>query len=151
MDQPAPATGRFDGAAFLFPMRVYFEDTDVMGIVYYANYLKWFERARWEMLRALGVDLLGSQERGDGAYAVTEANLKYRGSARLDDSIIIRSTADEIRAASVLVRQQAWRGDELLVEGALRVGFISPEGRPIRQPDEWRAAFSKLLPAKDPA
>ena len=142
---PIPAQGRFEGTRFLFPLRVYFEDTDTMGIVYYPNYLKWFERARWEMLRAAGVDLLASQSDGRGAYAVSEVQIKYHRSARLDDAVTVISELVELRASSVLVQQKAMREDELLASARLRVAFISPEGRPRRQPRDWMQIFEPLL------
>ena len=149
METLTPAIGRFEGTRFLFPLRVYFEDTDVMGIVYYPNYLKWFERARWEMLRAAGVDLLASQDDGRGAYAVSEVAIKYHRSARLDDAVTVVSEVTELRASNVLVKQMAMRGDELLASASLRVVFIGPQGRPRRQPKEWMRIFEPLL-SKDP-
>ncbi|MGX7896963.1 YbgC/FadM family acyl-CoA thioesterase [Tsuneonella sp. HG222] len=147
---PPPASGTIDGKRFLFPLRVYFEDTDVMGIVYYPNYLKWFERARWEMLRAVGVDLKGSQEAGQGGYAVAALDIRYHRSAKLDDSIVVESRVSEIRAGSVLVAQTALRDGEPIASANLHVVFIGPDGRPRRQPREWIAAFEPFL-SKDPA
>ena len=142
---PLPSSGTIDGTSFLFPLRVYFEDTDVMGIVYYPNYLKWFERARWEMLRAAGVDLLRSQEEGRGGYAVASVNIRYLRPAKLDDAIVVESTVTEIRASSVMVRQTARRDGQPLATADLHVAFIGPEGRPRRQPREWIAAFEPFL------
>ena len=142
---PLPSSGTIDGTSFLFPLRVYFEDTDVMGIVYYPNYLKWFERARWEMLRAAGVDLLRSQEEGRGGYAVASVNIRYLRPAKLDDAIVVESTVTEIRASSVMVRQTAKRDGQQLATADLHVVFIGPEGRPRRQPREWIAAFEPFL------
>ncbi len=144
-DGPHPSSGMIDGTTFRFPLRVYFEDTDVMGIVYYPNYLKWFERARWEMLRAVGVDLLASQEEGRGGYAVASVNVRYLRPAKLDDAIVVESTVTEIRASSVMVRQVAKRDGEPLAAADLHVVFIGPEGRPRRQPREWMAAFEPFL------
>lgn len=142
---PLPSSGTIDGTSFLFPLRVYFEDTDVMGIVYYPNYLKWFERARWEMLRAAGVDLLRSQEEGRGGYAVASVNIRYLRPAKLDDAIVVESTVTEIRASSVMVRQTARRDGQPLATADLHVVFIGPEGRPRRQPREWISAFEPFL------
>ena len=142
---PLPSSGTIDGTSFLVPLRVYFEDTDVMGIVYYPNYLKWFERARWEMLRAAGVDLLRSQEEGRGGYAVASVNIRYLRPAKLDDAIVVESTVTEIRASSVMVRQTARRDGQPLATADLHVVFIGPEGRPRRQPREWIAAFEPFL------
>jgi len=142
---PLPASGVIDAKRFLYPLRVYFEDTDVMGIVYYPNYLKWFERARWEMLRAVGVDLRSSQEQGQGGYAVAAVDIRYLRSAKLDDAIVVESRLAAIRASSVTVRQAALRNGEPLATAQLQVVFIGPEGRPRRQPKEWIEAFEPFL------
>ncbi len=140
-----PPSGRIEGPLHLFPVRAYFEDTDLSGVVYHANYLKWFERARSDLLRVLGVDQRAAQEAGEGVYAVADLAIRYFAPARLDDAITIRSRALELGAASVRLLQQAWREDLLLAEMNVRVGFITPEGRPRRQPQAWREAFSPLL------
>jgi acyl-CoA thioester hydrolase len=151
VNAPLPPSGLFQGPLHLFPVRVYYEDTDLSGIVYHANYLRWFERARSDMLRLLGIDQRAAVEAGEGHYAVAEINIRYLASARLDDALVIVTEAVEIHRASVRVRQRALRGGNLLAEAAVRVGFISPDGRPQRQPSAWRAAFDPLLTAKDPA
>ena len=148
---PQPPSGLFQGPLHLFPVRVYYEDTDLSGIVYHANYLRWFERARSEMLRLLGIDQRAAVEAGEGNYAVAEIAIRYIAPARLDDALIVATDTEELRAASVRLRQRALRGGNLLAEAAVRVGFISPEGRPRRQPSAWRAAFDTLFSAKDPA
>ena len=148
---PQPPSGLFQGRLHLFPARVYYEDTDLTGIVYHANYLRWFERARSDLLRLLGIDQRAAVEAGEGAYAVAEINLRYLAPAKLDDALVIVTEATELRAASVRVRQRALRDGNLLAQATVRVGFISPDGRPRRQPSAWRAAFDPLLSAKDPA
>jgi acyl-CoA thioester hydrolase len=148
---PQPASGRFQGPLHLFPVRVYYEDTDLTGLVYHANYLRWFERARSDMLRLLGVDQRAAVEAGEGNYAVAEITIRYLAPARLDDDLVVATSTEELGAASVRMRQRALRGEELLAEAAVRVGFISPEGRPRRQPSAWRTAFDTFFSAKDPA
>jgi len=140
-----PHSGRFDGPRHLFAVRVYYEDTDLSGIVYHANYLRWFERARSDMLRLLGVDQRAAMEAGEGVYSVADLTIRYRAPARLDDAVTIETQALELGAASVRLRQRALREGELLAEAEIRVGFISPEGRPQRQPIAWREAFASLL------
>ena len=148
---PPPPCGRFDGALHLFPVRVYYEDTDVSGLVYHANYLRWFERARSDLLCLLGIEQRAAIETGEGHYAVADLSIRYLAPARLDDAVTIATTAQELGAASVRLRQRALKGDDLLAEAAVRVGFIAPDGRPRRQPAAWRAAFEHLLIAKDAA
>jgi acyl-CoA thioester hydrolase len=141
---PQPPSGHFEGPQHFFPVRVYYEDTDLSGIVYHANYLRWMERARSDMLRLLDIDQRAAIEAGEGAYAVARADIRYLAPARLDDVLIVRSRASELRAASVRIEQCVMRGGDMLAEAHIRVGFISPEGRPKRQPAEWREAFQEL-------
>ena len=146
-----PPGGRLDGTAHYFPVRVYYEDTDLSGVVYHANYLKWFERARSDLLRLLGIDQRAGQEAGEGTYAVAELTIRYAAPARLDDTVIVESRATELRAASCRLHQRAFRGAELLAEAHLRVGFVGADGRPRRQPDAWRSAFANLMEDKTAA
>ena len=148
---PAPPSGTFRGPLHLFPLRVYYEDTDVSGVVYHANYLRWFERARSDLLRLLGIDQRAAAESGEGTYTVAELSIRYLAPARLDDAVTIATAATELGAASVRLRQRALRDDQLLADASVRVGFISPDGRPRRQPSAWRAAFESLQSAKDAA
>ena len=144
-ERPNPPDGVINGDTHLYAVRAYYEDTDLSGIVYHANYLRWFERARSDLLRRLEIDQRAAIEEGGGAYAVSEINLKYLRPAKLDDDIIIHTRCTELKAASCRMHQKAFRGDELLAEAHLRVGFVSPNGRPIRQPEEWRAAFARFV------
>lgn len=145
MSHPSPPDGVIDGARHFYAVRVYYEDTDLSGIVYHANYLRWFERARSDLLRRLGIDQRAAVEAGEGAYAVSELALRYLRPARLDDDVVIETRCTEMGAASCRMAQRATRGGELLVEAALRVGFVAPDGRPRRQPAEWRAAFTQFM------
>ena len=143
-----PPSGLFDGPLHVFPVRVYYEDTDLSGLVYHANYLRWFERARSDMLRLLGIDQRTAAEAGEGTYAVADLTIRYLAPARLDDVVTIATEAAELRAASVRLRQRALRERDLLAEANIRVGFIGPDGRPRRQPAAWRAAFDSFFPVK---
>jgi acyl-CoA thioester hydrolase len=146
---PEPSSGCFDGPVHRFAVRVYFEDTDLSGVVYHANYLRWFERARSDMLRLLGIDQRAAQEAGEGAYAVADLAIRYLAPARLDDAVLIESRAEDLRAASCRMHQRALRDGVLLSEARLRVGFVSPSGRPRRQPDAWRQAFATVAIAPE--
>jgi acyl-CoA thioester hydrolase len=144
-DGPKPADGVMRGTAHLFPLRVYFEDTDVAGIVYYANYLRFIERARSDMLRLIGVDQRGAIEGGEGVYAVAEISVKYRAPARLGDDLVVSTEIEAVRAASVLIHQRVMRGDQILADARVTAAFLTPDGRPRRQPSEWVEAFERLL------
>lgn len=142
LDQPY--RGGFVGPEHRFALTVYFEDTDTAGIVYYANYLKFMERARSDMLRAAEVDQRGALEAGTGVYAVAEAHVRYLRPAKLGDDLVIVSTLDEVRAASVRIHQRVMRGDELCAEGRITAAFLTPDGRPTRQPREWVGRFEDI-------
>jgi acyl-CoA thioester hydrolase len=142
---PPPPSGTLDGTTHRFPLRVYFEDTDLTGVIYHANYLKWFERARTELLRLLDIEQRGTQESGGGAYAVADLSVRYLAPARLDDVIVIESRPVEIGAASCRLAQRAFCGETLVAEAQYRVGFVGPDGRPRRQPEAWRAAFARMM------
>ncbi|MEO6093775.1 MAG: YbgC/FadM family acyl-CoA thioesterase [Novosphingobium sp.] len=146
---PEPSGGSFDGSLHRFALRVYYEDTDLSGAVYHANYLRWFERARSDMLRLLGIDQRTAFESGEGSYAVADLSIRYLAPARLDDAVLIESRAEEVRAASCRLRQRALRAgtppNTLLAEALVRVGFIGRDGRPRRQPEPWRRAFASLV------
>ena len=146
---PAPPSGTFRGPLHLFPLRVYYEDTDLTGLVYHANYLRWFERARSDLLRLLEIDQRAAVEAGEGAYAVADLSIRYLRPAKLDDDITIETRCTELRAASCRMHQRALRGDDLLAEATLRVGFVAPDGRPRRQPQDWRNAFQTLLSTEE--
>jgi acyl-CoA thioester hydrolase len=149
LDQPY--RGGFVGAEHRFALTVYFEDTDTAGIVYYANYLKFMERARSDMLRAAGIDQRAALEAATGVYAVAEANVRYLRPAKLGDDLVIRSTIDTVRAASVIIHQRVMRGDEQLAEGRITAAFLTVDGRPTRQPKDWTEIFQRIMTTKDDA
>ncbi|RIV85709.1 YbgC/FadM family acyl-CoA thioesterase [Aurantiacibacter zhengii] len=139
-----PPSGQIEGATHYYPVRVFFEDTDLSGIAYHANYLKWCERARSDLLRVLGIDQRAAFEAGEGVYAVSEAQIKWRRPARFDDELVIETRALELRAASARMEQKVMRGEELLAQVDIVAAFVTPAGRPRRQPEEWRRAFEKF-------
>jgi acyl-CoA thioester hydrolase len=143
-----PYEGAFIGATHRFALRVYFEDTDVAGVVYYANYLKYMERARSDMLRAVGVDQRAAIESNEGVYVVAEAHIKYRASAKLDDALLVLSEIREVRAASCVIHQRVMRGAELLADAIITAAFLA-NGRPKRQPLAWVEAFRRLQKEDD--
>ncbi len=124
-------------APFRHTLRVYWEDTDAGGVVFYANYLKFFERARTEWLRHLGVGQQALREATGAIFVVTETQLRYHAPARLDDSLDVTVALRQRGSASMRLAQQAWRGSTLLAEGDIRIGCVD-EGtfRPRRIPTE---------------
>lgn len=143
-----PSAGRFVGREHHLPVRIYFEDTDHSGLVYHANYLRYMERARSDMLRVAGIDQRLAFDDGDGVYAVSELTIKYRKPARYDDALLVVSTVEHLGAATVVIHQRVMLLDETLTDATVVAAFLSREGRPKRQPAHWRAAFEALLPSK---
>ena len=139
-----PYRGGFAGHAHHFALTVYFEDTDAYGIVYYANYLKFMERARSDFVRAVGVDQASELRASGSAYAVVEVDIKYRKPARLGDDLLIVSTVDQVRASSVLIHQRVMRGEEQLTDARVTAAFLDGEGRPRRQPKDWVEKFNAI-------
>jgi len=130
-------------AAFSVPIRVYWEDTDAAGIVFYANYLKYFERARTEWLRGFG---FGQEElRSDGvAFVVSETTLRYLKPARLDDIVDVSVDVVHLGQASLQLAQQARRAGELLAEGTIRIGCVElGTFRPSRIPNDIRTSIQR--------
>ena len=139
-----PYRGGFVGNEHRFALSVYFEDTDAYGIVYYANYLKFMERARSDMLRAVGVDQSEELHRSGSAYAVVEVDIRYKKPGRLGDDLLVVSTVEQVRASSVLIHQRVMRGEEQLTDARVTAAFLDGEGRPKRQPKEWVEKFQAI-------
>lgn len=145
-----PASGLLEDGEHAFPVRVYFEDTDLTGVVYHANYLRFMERARSDLLRMLGIDQRAAKESGEGHYAVAEVAIRYLAPARLDDDLVVRSRVTQLTPARCVIDQAIWRGETRLTRGSVTVAFLDLAGRPRRQPAAWIELFSTHV-AKDPA
>jgi acyl-CoA thioester hydrolase len=111
-------------AVFTWPVRVYWEDTDAGGIVFYANYLKFFERARTEWLRSLGIAQSNLRETGGGMFVVSETSVRYLAPSRLDDELLVTAQLEAGGRASLIIAQNAFRGDTLLCDGTIRIGWV---------------------------
>lgn len=124
---------------FTWPVRVYWEDTDAGGVVFYANYLKFFERARTEWLRSLGVQQQALRATTGGMFVVSQTNVRYHRPARLDDELVVTTRALEIGRAGLTIGQQAHRRHDtpavLLCEATIRIGWVMGDTfRPARMP-----------------
>ena len=139
-----PYRGGFVGPEHRFALTVYFEDTDTAGIVYYVNYLKYMERARSDMLRCVGIDQRAALEADVGVYAVADVAIRYLRSAKLGDDLQVVSTVETVRAASVLIHQQVMRRADLLTDARVTAAFLTPDGRPTRQPRDWVERFCAI-------
>jgi acyl-CoA thioester hydrolase len=140
-----PTEGRLEAGRHIMPIRVYFEDTDLSGIVYHANYLKYMERARTEMLRLAGVIHTEMLAEKTGYYAVHEMNISWRRPATIDDRLLVVSRVTQVRAAATCLLHEVWRDDVLLCSATVTAAFLGMDGRPRRQSREWQTRFSSLM------
>ncbi len=132
-----------------YAVRVYFEDTDAGGIVYHANYLRFAERARTEALRAMGLPHSEMMLRHGMIFVVRHAELDYQRPARLDDSLVIETTALSVGGASAKLRQRVVRdGETLVVVDVTLVSVREETGRAERMPAAWRDALTAMVRAR---
>ena len=118
-------------------IRVYYEDTDMAGIVYYANYLRYIERARSDWVRDVGIDQLTMKDAGV-VFAVRRVEADYVTPARFDDVLEVRTTLDSLSAAKMVMAQEIWRGDVLIFTAKVLIVCIGASGKPVRLPAECR-------------
>ena len=132
---PTPHAGQFDGKVHLLPIRVYYEDTDFSGIVYHANYLRYFERGRSDFLRMTGIShtQLRQLER-PVAFAVVHMDLTFKMAARVDDALVVRTQYEAMRGARFIARQRIERGETLIAAAVAQIVCIDMEGRACRPP-----------------
>jgi len=146
-DLDTPYRGGFAGNEHRFALTVYFEDTDAAGIVYYANYLRFMERARSDMIRAVGVDQFAELKASGSAYAVVSVDIRYRRPARLGDDLVVVSTVDAVRACSVDIHQRVMLAGQVMTDARVIAAFIDAQGRPRRQPKQWVDKFREVSAA----
>jgi len=146
-----PTSGRIEDRAHLFPVRIYYEDTDFSGAVYHANYLKFFERSRSEFLRLAGIGHKALLERPEPlAFAVTKLNIEYRASAKIDDSLIVRTRFLSARGARMGLDQALLRDGTLICRAAVEIVCIGAGGGGARRlPKEIVDALAPYLSAPD--
>ncbi len=141
-----PAAGKFYGAKFVYPVRVYYEDTDAGGIVYYANYLRFAERARTEVIRALGCNQQDALEAEDKCgFTVRSCTTDYKLPAVLDDALAVTCELRDAKGASAVMFQEIYRGDTLLATVEVKVAYVNlGRKRPVRIPSELLNKLSCL-------
>jgi acyl-CoA thioester hydrolase len=141
--------GRFEGCVHILPIRVYYEDTDLSGVVYHANYLRFMERGRSEFFRCAGILRLAMMDRDEATvWTLRSASLTFHRPARVDDLVEMHTRATALSGARMTADQKIYRAGELLAHGAVEACIITLEGKPRRIPDDIRA---KLLPLVSPA
>ena len=132
-DPTAPSSGRFEGREHVLPVRIYYEDTDFTGVVYHANYLRFFERGRSDALRVAGVSHTALLE-GDRptAFTIVRMEIDFRRPARIDDALEVRTLYEQIRGPRLFIRQHIRRGEETICEAMVEAACIDLSGRPAR-------------------
>ena len=125
-------------------LRVYYEDTDLAGVVYYANYLRFIERGRSEALRELGVDQVAMKRDLGLVFVVRSLTVDYLAPAVFDDLLEVRTRVSKLRGASVEMAQEVWRGGVCLNRAAVTIACMDGAGRPQRLPGEVKSRLSRL-------
>ena len=143
-------SGRLEGGVHILPLRIYYEDTDAAGIVYYANWLRFLERGRTELLRLLGQQHSALRDARGVNWVVRRCTIDYLKPARLDDVVEVVTSCGELRGASLDMIQQARRGEDVLVRAELLVACMGANGRPVRLPSDLRAQLAALGTAASP-
>jgi acyl-CoA thioester hydrolase len=141
-----PSSGWLEGREHVLPVRIYYEDTDFTGVVYHANYLRYFERGRSDFLRLVGVShrsLLALDP--PAAFTLTRVEVDYKRAARVDDALVVRTTIDVLKGPRMLFAQRILRGDDLIAQAQLHAACIDPAGRARRPPAALIEAMSPWL------
>ncbi|MGA0540876.1 tol-pal system-associated acyl-CoA thioesterase [Neotabrizicola sp. VNH66] len=128
------------------PVRVYYEDTDLAGIVYYANYLKFIERGRSEWVRAAGIDQMALRDRLDVVFAVRRVEADYLRPARFGEDLTVTTALQDLGGARIVVAQQVLRGEDVLFRAMVTLVCLTGAGQAVRIPPEVRAALQKPAP-----
>jgi len=142
MAELLPHSGYIKDGEHILPLRVYYEDTDAGGIVYYANYLKYMERGRSDMLRELGIDqgeMLKFKAAGDVKFVVVRSEVDYIKSAVLDDEITVHTRLEKAGRASLNMAQEIRRAGDILAKGKIRAAVLNEKNRPVRLPENIMA------------
>ena len=149
MIRSLPRDGLIEAGAYFYPVRVYYEDTDAAGLVYYANYLKFAERARTEMLRRLGIEQQRLRAETGLVFVVRRCTIDYVQPARLDDDLVIATRLARLGGAALELEQDVQRDDEAIVRLAISIAALGRNGRPQRLPSRLRTAILSLNPVTD--
>jgi acyl-CoA thioester hydrolase len=149
MSEDTPSAGRFDGRIHHLAVRVYYEDTDFSGIVYHANYLRFFERGRSDFLRVAGVhhnELAAGAE--PMAFAVNKMEIEFLKPARIDDALVVKTAFETMRGPRIFIAQTLEKAGEILVKAQVQVCCISLTGRPRKPP---AMLLERLKPFLEPS
>jgi acyl-CoA thioester hydrolase len=147
-ESPQPSAGWLVGREHQLAVRIYYEDTDFTGVVYHANYLRYFERGRSDFFRLVGIshtDFLNLPE--PTAFSVIRIELDFKRAARIDDALLVRTTYDSVKGPRLLVSQRITRGDELIAEAQVQAVCIDLQGRAKRPPPQMVERLRPLFAA----
>ncbi len=128
-----PSAGVIEGREHLLPVRIYYEDTDFTGVVYHANYVRYFERGRSDFLRLAGVRHAALQAQ-DAAFAIVRMELEFKRAARIDDALLVKTTYDSARGPRLFIGQRIFRGEDLICAAQVEAACIDLAGRPRKPP-----------------
>jgi acyl-CoA thioester hydrolase len=150
MNEAVKGLGHFEGRVHVLPLRVYYEDTDLSGVVYHANYLRYMERARTEFFRLAGISRMADLEAAEPtAWAIREAKVSYHRPARVDDALIVRTRLISITGARICAVQRIYADKTLLVNGEIEACIVTLKGRPCRLPRPLLALLTPFLAETD--
>ncbi len=142
--------GHFDGKTHVLPLRVYYEDTDLSGVVYHANYLRYMERARTEFFRLAGVTRMADLDSDEPtAWAIREVRASYHRPARVDDALTVKTQLVAISGARIEAVQKIYAGEVLLMDGRIEACIITLTGKPRRLPASLRHLLTPFLVETD--
>ncbi|HVP83375.1 MAG TPA: tol-pal system-associated acyl-CoA thioesterase [Rhizomicrobium sp.] len=139
------ALGRFEGKMHILPIRIYYEDTDLSGVVYHANYLRYMERGRTEFFRAVGIKLAGLEDAEPTAWTLRKVQLEYFRPARLEDELEVRTACASLSGARMVADQKIYANDVLLTHGTVEACIMTLSGKPRRIPQEVRDKLAPFL------
>jgi acyl-CoA thioester hydrolase len=146
MTNTDPSAGWLVGREHQLPVRIYYEDTDFTGVVYHANYLRYFERGRSDFFRVVGISHSALLERPDpSAFTITRMTVEFKRAARIDDALLVRTTYDSARGPRLFISQRITRGDELIATAQVEAACIDLQGRARRPPPGMAEALAPLF------
>jgi acyl-CoA thioester hydrolase len=147
-DSIDPSAGWLVGREHQLPVRIYYEDTDFTGVVYHANYLRYFERGRSDFFRVVGISHSALLERPDpAAFTITRMTVDFKRAARIDDALLVRTTYDSVRGPRLFISQRITRAEELIATAAVEAACIDLKGRARKPPPGMAEALAPLFAA----
>lgn len=127
--------GWFDGRVHKYPVHIFYEDTDFSGVVYHANYLRFFERARSSFLNLLGITHANLWDEYQMAFTIRKIAIEYKAPARVDDQLVVHTTYDRIKGARLFISQSCYLGERLMITANSEAACITADGKPRRAPE----------------